>query len=753
MSVRSLTSLFVLASFAVANAQMTPVKVARPQVGKAAADTSQVLVKVAKGATLDQIARFTGLKPVYQLVSSPDLWVLEGRSVAQANAAIKKLVPSGLVAYAENNQRLDYRKDFVPNDPYFVPNFPSSGWPGQWTLNDTTGSNLDINAAEAWDRSVSGSGVLIGIVDDGFETAHPDLSTNYFAGGSYNFGGGGPSPSNPNPVVVEDNHGTALAGIIAARGNNSVGICGVAYQALWSGNRINFDALTTAQMVDATRYLAVGANPSFRVKNHSYGPVNNFELATSESAAITESVTAGVVHVRSAGNLRETISEDANKLALRNLADSITVSAIDSRGRFADYSAYGACVMVCAPSGALASGTRAILTTDRSANLGFNLTGTADIDQLTDGAYTSIFGTDTDGGTSVATGLVTGTIALGRQANSGMNTRFAKHLLARSSRQIDLTDASTSSDGGWKTNGAGLKFNQNYGFGLLDADQFVNLAKQWFGPTTAASTSIATTVVSTAIPDNLASGLTRTFSVASTTPLEEVTLTVAITHAWRGDIEIFLTSPSGLTSRMCSTNGGDDGDNISWTFCSNAFWGENPAGTWTIKVADRAATDSGTWNSYSVSLRQGSLYRKLAGTIDFGNYVDTAAVPVTLKIYQNSNQALLATHNLSIADLGSYSIDTSISGLVDLELTSPTWLKKRINGVNMNLATVGGQNFSLTNGDVDQDNEVGSSDFDTVVMNFGNSPATPAEGDCDGDDEVGSSDFDVVVANFGLSGD
>lgn len=52
-------------------------------------------------------------------------------------------------------------------------------------------------------------------------------------------------------------------------------------------------------------------------------------------------------------------------------------------------------------------------------------------------------------------------------------------------------------------------------------------------------------------------------------------------------------------------------------------------------------------------------------------------------------------------------------------------------------------------GDVDGDDEIGSTDFDIIVANFGNSPATYAEGDVDGDGEVGSTDFDIVVADFG----
>ncbi|MBN8689538.1 MAG: hypothetical protein J0L72_01960 [Armatimonadetes bacterium] len=72
------------------------------------------------------------------------------------------------------------------------------------------------------------------------------------------------------------------------------------------------------------------------------------------------------------------------------------------------------------------------------------------------------------------------------------------------------------------------------------------------------------------------------------------------------------------------------------------------------------------------------------------------------------------------------------------------------------VSTTGGDTtvvYNLVNGDVDGDDEVGSTDFDTVVANFGNSylfdvdPIDPA--DVDFDLEVGSSDFDIVVANFG----
>lgn len=63
-----------------------------------------------------------------------------------------------------------------------------------------------------------------------------------------------------------------------------------------------------------------------------------------------------------------------------------------------------------------------------------------------------------------------------------------------------------------------------------------------------------------------------------------------------------------------------------------------------------------------------------------------------------------------------------------------------------------GVNYSLNNGDVDNDNEVGPGDFEIVVENFGSVLALGSEGDLDGDGEVGPGDFEIVVHNFGISG-
>jgi subtilisin-like proprotein convertase family protein len=132
------------------------------------------------------------------------------------------------------------------------------------------------------------------------------------------------------------------------------------------------------------------------------------------------------------------------------------------------------------------------------------------------------------------------------------------------------------------------------------------------GVTPLVTQTTGTTSVNQAIPDGvtnvIGSGISRTFNlVAGPAPLEEVEVTLNVTHTWHGDIEAFLTSPAGTVSRLMYRNFFDSNDNLNWTFVSNAFWGEQPQGTWTLSLRDVYTADTGTWNSYSVLAKMGDL--------------------------------------------------------------------------------------------------------------------------------------------------
>jgi len=561
-----------------------------------------------------------------------------GQSKDDGSGAISILtVPDGW----QPNDNVRYA--FVPNDPYYTTGNPV-GFPGQWHLNkQTSTATVDANLVPAWNRNLTGQGVIIGIVDDGLQRLHPDLAPNYIAADSENLGDGIGGITDPSPVFGNtnatssdgDNHGTSVAGVAAGRGGNGIGGTGAAPLASLAGLRIDFANQTTQMFVDGTLYHSSGANTSIKVKNHSYGISVPYILSNAEANAAVTSSNAGTIHVFAAGNERSShgavidvnnngifdpdidypIDADANKKHLQSLQETIDVAALASSGIFSSYSNWGSNIWVTAPSNSFRAGELAITTTDRTggavATGGYNNSaGGGDGDAFPDLDYNSIFG-----GTSSATPLVSGIMALGKQARPNMDVRMAKHLLARTSKVVDAADVDVHSNclvlpacpAGWQTNGAGLKFNENYGFGLIDADAFTALAANTLSVTPLVTQTVGTTNVGQAIPDNNTTGVSRNFVLLAGAPLEEVELTLNITHPWRGDLEAFVRSPAGTLSRLIYRNGADSFNNINWTFLTNAFWGENPLGTWTVTVRDVFAADVGTWNSFSVLAKMGTI--------------------------------------------------------------------------------------------------------------------------------------------------
>jgi predicted outer membrane repeat protein len=108
----------------------------------------------------------------------------------------------------------------IPNDQYF---------PKLWHLNNTGQSggtpNADINAPEAWEITTGNPNIIIAILDNGVDVNHPDLINNLVPG--YDFYDDDPIPEPHGSSSLE--HGTACAGLAAARGNNSIGVTGVAW--------------------------------------------------------------------------------------------------------------------------------------------------------------------------------------------------------------------------------------------------------------------------------------------------------------------------------------------------------------------------------------------------------------------------------------------------------------------------------------------------------------------------------------------
>lgn len=637
-------------------------RVARRAVTRMATPLPEVVATLQPGVSPELFAASYGLP--LRSVSRVDgrTVILGANSVEGARRLAETLRRDRLVVAAwPNRTSLKKRLQFVSNDPFFP---GSQTLAGQWNLSSPNNQYTDIRALGAWNRGDTGAGVTVGYIDDGFQITHPDLAPSYSAADSYDFG---TNDTDPSPVFDDDYHGTNVAGVGSARGGNGIGVTGAAPLSTWAGLRIDFTNLTAQQFVDATLYRSSGANLQIKVKNHSYGPVGAFLPDDGELGALATSTAAGAIHVYAAGDDRGTENGDANKNALAASPDAIAVAATGPDGKFAGlYSAFGANVFVAAPSDS--DSGPGILTTDL---LGETLGLNGVSDGFSNSDYTGIAG-----GTSMAAPHISAAAAAVAAIRPTANTRYLKHLLVRTARKVDLTDASASSDGGWKTNAAGFSTNQNYGFGLLDLDALTVAARRFSGVTAAGSIATGTVAVNASIPDATSPAapgiLTRTFTLSGTTPLEEVLVKIIATHAYRGDLSATLTSPSGTVSRLFQASSSDSsGEGIDWTFTANAFWGENPAGTWTLRMLDTDILDQGSLTSFAVTARTGSL---VAAPAVFDGAFVSQSVPTTL-----STQAS-ATATVTMRNTGT--TDWSDLALIRLSSTNPddntTWGRNRV---------------------------------------------------------------------------
>ncbi len=182
------------------------------------------------------------------LPGTEDQFVLRlAAMTAEAELAwVSQLNEHPQVVWAEPDFLKEWRRNYVPNDPLF---------PEQWHLQNAgfqlangspySPADVDIDAPAAWDRNFGSSEVVIAVIDDGVQAAHPDLQANIFVnvgempGNGLDDDGNGYSDdwrgwdfinnvNTPEPKVAGDGHGVATAGLAAARGDNSIGVSGVA---------------------------------------------------------------------------------------------------------------------------------------------------------------------------------------------------------------------------------------------------------------------------------------------------------------------------------------------------------------------------------------------------------------------------------------------------------------------------------------------------------------------------------------------
>lgn len=456
----------------------------------------------------------------------------------------------------------------------------------QWHLTGTWGLNTQVVWAD-----YTGQGILVGVLDDGFDYLHADLRTNFRTDLDLDTLGNDAD----SYVSGTDKHGTAVAGLIGADDNGQGGV-GVAFDAGIVGIRTGFGASTSMQdMLDGFNHVRA---KNLDVMNNSWGFTSAFsdnarlEFTGVDIYQVTNAMAElsafgrdglGTNMVFSAGNSR-TSGDNTNYHNFQNSIHSITVAAIQQNGTAASFSTKGASILVSA-------GGTSLTTTDVSGAGGY-VSG----DQTT------------FSGTSASAPVVSGLVALMLEANKNLGWRDVQEILVYSAKHNDAGNTGWQSNDATNWNGGGLYFSHEYGFGVADAFAAVRLAETWGQQQTSAN-MVTTTAFnaspSVAIPQT--GTITTTINVTQNIEIEHVLVKLDIDHAKAGDLVVTLIAPDGTRSILVDhINNGNFSTStygisgIHFDMSSNAHWGEKSQGTWTLEVMDTVSGNAGTVNSWGL---------------------------------------------------------------------------------------------------------------------------------------------------------
>ncbi len=291
-------------------------------------------------------------------------------SVQQVADMARSLMASDpTIEYAEPDRIMVAK--YTPNDPRYNE---------QWQYFDATGG---LRANLAWD-TVTGTGVNVAVIDTGYRP-HADLAGQFVQG--YDFitdtavaadgDGRDADASDPGDSTITGQcgggstasnsswHGTHVAGSIAAKTNNGVGVAGVAFNARIVPVRVlGKCGGYTSDIADAMIWASGGsvsgvpanANPA-RVINLSLGGGGACDSTTQN--AINSARSRGTVVIVAAGNE----NRDASSSNPANCAGVVTVAATNRSGGRAYYSNYGSVVDIAAPGGDVRTSGGGILST------------------------------------------------------------------------------------------------------------------------------------------------------------------------------------------------------------------------------------------------------------------------------------------------------------------------------------------------------------------------------------------------------
>ncbi|KAF0812976.1 Extracellular basic protease [Andreprevotia sp. IGB-42] len=397
-------------------------------------DGLQQQVALLSAAAARAVSTRAGTRLVPLRVSATGAQVLalpapvSGHEAAQIAA---RIAADSSVEYAEPDVRMTALA--VPNDSRFGE---------QWALREPERAAGGINAVDAWDVTQGSDGIVVAVVDTGI-LPHADFGGRVLPGYDFisdakmaNDGGGRDSnAADPGDWLTQSEaianggnaarssswHGTHVAGIIAAQGNNGLGVAGIDWHArilpvrvLGKGGGMLSDITDGIVWAAGGGVPGVPTNPNpARVINMSLG--GGGTCSRSYQDAIDYAVARGVVVVVAAGNE----AQDAGSVAPASCNNVITVAAVGLDGGRAGYSNYGSKVTLAAPGGNMGRDTGILSLGDR---------GTTTPQYSND--YVNMQGT------SMAAPQVAGVVSLMLAVNPALNSAQVRDILRYSVRQF-----------------------------------------------------------------------------------------------------------------------------------------------------------------------------------------------------------------------------------------------------------------------------------------------------------------------------
>ena len=474
---------------------------------------ARVIVKLKAASPLKQIQAAGRVQSLGQRLGiaasmvgqpSPDLHVMRASGIG-SDALAARLAREADVEYAVPDRIKTIRA--APNDPLFG---------NQWYLHAADATQpAATNALAAWAITPGSSSVVVALVDTGVRYDHEDLAARLlpgydFIGDDLNSGDGQPGRdadandpgdylsagdlANPvlnslcgNPTSTQNSswHGTQVAGILAAQGNNNLGIAGIGgatrilpVRALGKCGGYDSDIIAGMRWAAGLAVPGVPANPTpARVINLSLAGAGTCSAAYMD--VVAELHTLGTLIVAAAGNETSPVEEPAN------CAGVLGVAGIRHAGTKVGYSSYGPEVGISAPAGNcvnVLAGQPCLYPFINTINLG-SYSPAAN-------GYTGV--TDVTIGTSFAVPLVAGTAALMLAANPVLQQ---SELIAR----IQLSAAAFPADPTLPTcpttNGDGQCncTTTTCGAGMLDTLAAVTLAQNPVARVALSGTAVAGT--------------------------------------------------------------------------------------------------------------------------------------------------------------------------------------------------------------------------------------------------------------------